>query len=343
MDKTEKYIQKQKANFAAKINETQSFKDAYVIAAKKGDLDILGEVIGELNKRSDFLDEMWLASVEEPKKMFEFASKVGIQELYKRYTPELGQKIESLKAQDKLKFLDIMMLVNMNSGVNIEGKTAEEVNLLKQNQAKQISYLLDVFTDPEIEVGIHRTGGAVSGKEIKEQGLFLTGDLSSGCVNSIENEDIKTSLERNVSFYPNAPGLAISQICVGGHYKNYCQLEQTDIMLIAVPKEDIENGSLTEGFVKYDHNQPTLDPKYVLGYVTVNNNDNTINQIEADYTPQPSVDVNYALEQLKSGTLEVTKDPEYNSLKNRFFRFLNKLRGKDTQEKEIIHEDDKTI
>ena len=339
MNKSEKYIQKQKEKYATKINESQSFKDVYIAAAKKGDLDILEEFIGEQDKRSDFLNDMWLASVDEPKKMFEFASRVGIQELNKRYTPELGQKIETLKTQDKLKFLDIMMLVNMNPGINLEGKSAEEINLLKQSQAEKISYLLDVFTDPDIEVGIHRTGGAVSGKEIKEKGLFLTGDLSSGCVNSIENEDIKTSLDRNVSFYPRTPGLAISQICCGGHYKNYAQLNQTDIILISIPKEDIEKGSLTERFVKYERNQPTLDPKYVLGYVTVNNNDNTINQIQADYTPKPTIEANYALEQLKNGTLEVTKDPEYSNIKNRFFRFLDKIMGKDKTDKKTTKED----
>ena len=45
MNKSEKYIQKQKEKYAAKINESQSFKDVYIAAAKKGDLDIYGKLL----------------------------------------------------------------------------------------------------------------------------------------------------------------------------------------------------------------------------------------------------------------------------------------------------------
>lgn len=334
MEKSDKYSQKQKAKYAELINGSQSFKEAYFLAEKKGDLDILDDFIGEIDKRADFINDMWLSAGGNQKQLIEFAAKTGIKELYGRYTPQLGQKIEGLLGQGKLKLVDVLMLVNMNNGVSKDGKTPEEITALKKGQADKISYLLDIFTDPELEVGIHRTGGAVSGKEIKEKGLFLTGHLSSGHVNNVENEDIQSSLDRNVSFYQTSPGIAISQLCTGGHYKNYGQNQFADIVLVGIPKKDLENQTPTEQFVKYDNEQPTLDPKYILGYVTVNNNDNSIHQIEADYEQKQTIDQAYALKQLREGTLDVTKDPEYTSIKSKFFVFLNKLIGKDKEKTE---------
>lgn len=334
------YREEQKYNYMVMMNETDSFEQAYTIAAQKGELDILEELIDAVDKRAEFISEMWLFSVEDKNQKFDFLSKIGIQELKKRYSPELGQKIERLKNQDKLTETDIIMLVDMNEGISETGRSLEEVKLLKQSQAEKISYLLDIFTDPNIEVGIHRTGGAVSGEKIKEEGLYLTGDISSGCVNNIEKQDIKTVLEKNVSFFPpRAPGMAIAQICKGANYKNLANIGQVDIMLISIPKNDLGDKSLAEEFVKYNQGQPTLDPKYVLGYVTVDKKDKIINQIQADYVPTATIETNYALEQLKEGTLGVTKDPEYGSIKNKFFRILEKIMGKDKSDKKTTKED----
>jgi len=344
MAKSEKYIQKQKDKFAKQINETQRFSEVYLMAQKKGDLDILADFLGETEKRVEFLEEMWMSSIKDRKSLFKYASEIGIQELSERYTPELGMKLKSMYDEGTIKFLDVFSLVNINDGVSKEGKTIEEYNFQKAEQAKNISYLLDVFSDPDFEVGIHRTGGYIKGDEIKSKGLYLTGDLSSGYVNSIENEDIKTSLERNVSFYTGNPGLAVAQVCSGGHYKNYMKSEQSDIMLISIPKRDVESEALTKDFVKYDDGtQPTLDPKYVLGYVTVNNKDNSISSIHSDYKPKEKISPKLALAQLKNGVEGIVKDQEYTSIKSRFFSFLDKILGKNKNNKQSSRDDDMTI
>lgn len=342
MKKSKKYILEQKDKYAAKINETQAFTEAYEMALETGDLDILEDLLRETDKRAEFISEIWLSFVGDKDTMLQFSTKVAIQELSSRYTPELGKKVEELYSQKKMKFFDVLTLVDMNDGITQKGKSPEEVNSLKKQQAKHISDLLDVFSDPDLFVGIHRTGGAVSGEEIQNTGLYLSGDLSSGKENEIKGEDIKTSLEKNVSFYDNNPGLSVSQVCKGGHYKNLGLKENVDIILVGVPRVDIESETPAENFASYDGTQYVLDPKYILGFATVNTSTNTIADINLDrYREQKTQNADLALEKWKNGIDEIHKDPEFSGIKNGFFKFIDKILGREP--KDNTKEDDRTM
>jgi len=45
-----------------------------------------------------------------------------------------------------------------------------------------------------MKVGIHRTGGYVSGEKIEQEGLYLTGHISSGAVVTSNRETIENTL-----------------------------------------------------------------------------------------------------------------------------------------------------
>ena len=342
MKKSKKYILEQKDKFAAKINENQAFTEAYEMAVETGDLDIFEDFLKETDKRAEFISEIWSSFVRDKDTMLQFAKKVAIQELSSRYTQELGKKVENLYSQNKMKFFDVVTLVDMNDGITQKGRTPKEVDLLKKQQAQYISDLLDVFADPDFFVGIHRTGGAVSGKEIQKTGLYLSGDLSSGKENEIKGEDIQTSLEKNVSFFDNNPGFSVSQLCNGGHYKNLGLKENVDIILVGVPRSDIESKTPAEKFATHDGTQYVLDPKYILGFATVNTLTNTIADINLDrYREQKTQNADLALEKWKNGIDEIHKDPEFGGIKNGFFKFIDKILGREP--KDNTKEDDRTM
>lgn len=318
MAKSEKYIEKQKEKFVESINKNQSYKKAYEMAAKKGDLDILAELIGEVDGRNFFVNEMWMNFTKDRKKLLDFTATVGIQELSSKLNEEFGSKIQKLYSQKKLDFLDVMQLVNATSKFSPE---------MGDEQAKYMGQLLDIFLDPNLVVGIHRTGGAVEGKQIQNEGLYLTGHLSSGAVSSIAGEDIRTSLDRNVSFCDNSPGMAVAEVCTGGHYKNYVHKENVDIILVGIPKDEIERNPDTSNYVYDSGVQPVLNPKYILGYATVNTKNNSIASIQSNYKSIEEQEAN-VLEQWKEGIADVPAIPEYSGLKARFFGFLDRIRGK---------------
>lgn len=128
-----------------------------------------------------------------------------------------------------------------------------------------------------MKVGIHRTGGYVSGEKIEQEGLYLTGHISSGAVVTSNRETIENTLERNVSFY-DSPGIAIKAIYDGGTYKN--SNEKADIMLIGIPKDKFENND--RNLIETIDGQKTLKKDYVLGYVSINNKTKLIEKISSN-------------------------------------------------------------
>lgn len=336
MAKSKRYIEKQKGKFAEIINKNQSYKQVYEMAAKKGDLDILSELIGEVDGRNFFVNEMWMNFTKDREKLLDFTATVGIQELSSKLNKEFSSKVQKLYSQKKLDFLDVMQLVNVTNGISPE---------IKDEQAKYMGQLLDMFTDPNLMVGIHRTGGAVEGEKIQNEGLYLTGHLSSGAVSSIEGEDIRKSLDRNVSFDDRHPGMAVAQVCSGGNYKNYWNKENVDIILVGIPKDEIERNSNTSNYVYDSGIQPVLNPKYILGYATVNSKNNTIASIQSNYKSKEGQEVTNVLEQWKEGVADVPMLPEYSGLKAKFFSFLDRIRGKNKNDlqKDNSKDDDREV
>ena len=140
--------------------------------------------------------------------------------------------------------------------------------------------ILDLYNE-NLSVGIHRTGGwENSGEEINNNGLKLTGHLSSG-IDSKDFFDVKSKLDNNISFYEE-PGLLLNEISRGGHYKNYYNKKLVDISIIAIEKEEFnKEKNKQDVIIKGSDEVPILNPKYVKGYITVNNeNDNFEKYVE---------------------------------------------------------------
>lgn len=140
-----------------------------------------------------------------------------------------------------------------------------------EGQEDIINKFLDLYENGKTRVGIHRTGG-FDGKVICNEGLKLTGHLSSGAPGSIDKT--LDDLEYNISFEDHV-GQLIRDTAVGGNYKNYSGQEYVDIVVVAIPEMAAK---LNSDIIIRDTGSimSKLNPKYILGFCTVNSKTNTI-------------------------------------------------------------------
>lgn len=128
-------------------------------------------------------------------------------------------------------------------------------------------YLDDLLNEENVLVGIHRVGpffDKEAEQDIFENGLMMTGHLSSGAVVS------KPDLRHNVSYYPDNDEI-LKQLMYAGGYKN-----SKGSILIRIPDNKLETMDdlyITNGV------EVRLNPKYIVGYVPVYEN-NHIENIE---------------------------------------------------------------
>lgn len=356
-NRSEKYIYKQKDKYMKLINKTQDYQTAFDLASKKGDLAILADFLRETEKRGDFVDSIicnvWKDyATENPGLLTKFAVELGIDELTDRFGTEFGNKLNQAKQNKKLNYLDVQQLLLVNEKSKIAKQqnpniSQLEIDEIKKNESQQLCQLMDLFTDDNLRVGIHRTGGAVSGEQIEQQGLFLTGHMSSGVFEKDSNESLGSTLEKNISFYDhmsNSPGRAIRDICTGGNYKNYYNKENVDIVLVGIPKDVFNNND--KSIISQNGYQSILNPDYVIGHVTVNTYSNTIDsisrnrfrnndlwKIKNEFNYRDDVVISNDEQKLKK-CYEIAKRPENRGIMKRAFDYIKGLaRGKEDRAK----------
>lgn len=122
--------------------------------------------------------------------------------------------------------------------------------------------LKEIFFDDDYVIGVHRTAMDGSANSIYNDGLILTGDLSSGAVN--KNID----LENNIEFVKNKTDLNYEffkrQVRTASIYKTFNK--KGHAMIVKIPKADIDNFDkiLTHNGTNY-----VLKSDYVIGDVSV--------------------------------------------------------------------------
>ncbi len=233
--KSQRYIDKQMKKYKKISESQQDLMPAFYIAYKKGDLELFSEFIKDkkdkfVNDSYDAIyvgkgDEKFLDNPEKKAELIEFFNKQNINLICEKFGMEFGNKIMKASEENKIKPFDTYLISQVKFSNSNE------------NMLKIMNYLIDLSLDENLKVGIHRTGGNCSGKTILKDGLILTGHASSGVFK--KSYDV-SDIENNISFYDENPGLLISQIALGGSYKNYTQRD-ADIMLVAIPKVILNN------------------------------------------------------------------------------------------------------
>ena len=276
---------------------------AFYIAYKKGDLELFSEFIKDkkdkfVNDSYDAIyvgkgDEKFLDNPEKKAELIEFFNKQNINLICEKFGMEFGNKIMKASEENKIKPFDTYLISQVKFSNSNE------------NMLKIMNYLIDLSLDENLKVGIHRTGGNCSGKTILKDGLILTGHASSGVFK--KSYDV-SDIENNISFYDENPGLLISQIALGGSYKNYTQRD-ADIMLVAIPKVILNNKE--NNIILEKKPQNVLNPEYIKGYVTVDAKNNEMKSI----TDNPSFLKGY-LDKDEIETIQMAKQIENEEIKD---------------------------
>lgn len=236
-----------------KIIKQKNMMDSYKKAYKNNDLDTLKKVLEENKMANQFMVESYFCINDS---LLEFNMQLSKDILKKEYGTEFMQNLKEIYAKNKTSqrniYLDLFQLVQM-----------------KQPQNKEaIEKLITIFLNEKYEVGIHRTGSTLYTKKICQEGLLLTGHMSSGAFDTAPRKSTRLTLDLNVSFF-DTPGIAIEQIAESCYYKNYDATQIVDTILIAIPKEDLKNNKediiINDGEICTDR----LNPKYIIGYIRV--------------------------------------------------------------------------
>ncbi len=129
------------------------------------------------------------------------------------------------------------------------------------------SFLTNLTTKEKVLIGIHRVGGCTFDgiKDILINGLIISGHLGSGVVSSV-------SLSDNVSYYPDNKTI-IKELMYADLYKG-----SEGSILIEIPDEDLEKEICFED----ENGFKRLNPKYIIGFVPVEENHHISKIIKAN-------------------------------------------------------------
>ena len=119
------------------------------------------------------------------------------------------------------------------------------------------TFLNDLVSQENVIIGIHRVGKSGTPSIIQDvlfNGLKLTGHLDGA------TPDCRT-LSNNISFYTDNK-IIIDELMYAETYKN-----SPGSYIIRIPEYDLEQGKV---YIIDQNGAPRLDPKYILGYVPVN-------------------------------------------------------------------------
>lgn len=119
-------------------------------------------------------------------------------------------------------------------------------------------FLNRITTEENVLLGIHRVGSSLSEEQINDiliNGLMMTSHSGSGASANIKLED-------NVSYYSDNHTI-IKELMYANMYKN-----STGSILIRIPDSDLTSNI----FITNNNGNTVLNPKYILGYVPVDEN-----------------------------------------------------------------------
>ncbi len=188
------------------------------------------------------------------KRIIEIAEQLMLKYTKKVYGYEIYSKIYELYMNNKLDLFSIEALSTYIFTKNIPSSTFNEI--------------LDLYTEHKL-IGIHRTGGwDNAGETISNDGLKLTGHISSG-IKSTVNTSMEDKLSENISFC-NKIGTFLASSVGGANYKNLLEKKYVDIVITIIDNENDDN------IIVENLDGEILNPEYIYGYLKVDVENNSI-------------------------------------------------------------------
>lgn len=265
MNEDKKNLEMDRQQIIDIVARTGKLLPAFEMAYNKGNVGLFREFIHKYKLQEEFVqncleDIIKLEGVNKRKCYMKIAEEEGVKYLTKRYGDKFGNKLENEYKNGKINYMDIYQVSNINQ----DGDIKEQSDIMMK--------ILDLCKNDDLEIGLHRTGGAVSGETLNKEGIKLTGNISSGAKNKFY-ADTMSRLEDNITF-DNHFGTLLYQIANGGSYKNYFNKKFIDIAIVAIPKSQLKEKSI----IKKHGNFDILNPSFIKGYITVNTKNSTMIQ-----------------------------------------------------------------
>ena len=205
-----------------------------------------------------------LQSYNNMKKLYDSGQYNEIAKLFEKkgYTPE---KIEHMfNNMDLEQLTDILQGNRYACKKYYEFMDYDQYKYIDNSIAEKIEKMLKNDSDDYI-YGIHRTQKLDVAKTIYDEGLYLTGHVSSGVSN--EHWFDLNELERNITFDKNIDSFMF-HICGASSYKNLDNMGYG--MVIKIPKKNLDDMRSLLYYIS-DENQYVLKPEYVVAKIEVKN------------------------------------------------------------------------
>lgn len=143
-----------------------------------------------------------------------------------------------------------------------------------------VSQIFDMACDENNVIGTHITGSQI-GDIISDEGIALTGHkfvATDSLTNNSSKNNVKGTLEKNVTFFKNQPFELLWNLTSGRNYNNYARENFNDIMLVSIPENELNNNR--DDIIIQNDSSLYLNPSYIKGYAKVNTVDGDIKDIK---------------------------------------------------------------
>ena len=143
-----------------------------------------------------------------------------------------------------------------------------------------VSQIFDMACDENNVIGTHITGSQI-GDIISDEGIALTGHkfvATDSLTNNDSKNDVKGTLEKNITFFKNQPFELLWNLTSGRKYNNYTRENFNDIMLVSIPENELNNNR--DDIIIQNDSSLYLNPSYIKGYAKINTVDGDIKDIK---------------------------------------------------------------
>lgn len=143
-----------------------------------------------------------------------------------------------------------------------------------------VSQIFDMACDENNVIGTHITGSQI-GDIISDEGIALTGHkfvATDSLTNSSSKNNVKGTLEKNITFFKNQPFELLWNLTSGRKYNNYTRENFNDIMLVSIPENELNNNR--DDIIIQNDSSLYLNPSYIKGYAKINTVDGDIKDIK---------------------------------------------------------------
>lgn len=263
-----------------------------------------------------------------------FALKLSKETFEQKFGTELTEKFTKNiyeEEQPSVGIFNTFMLMN------------SDIEISSEYESKELVKLFDFASKKDTVVGTHIIGSDI-GDKLSREGISLTGHKWVANDYGNKSGNIKSRLEKNITFFENNPINFITHIVKSRNYNNPTA-QFNDIMLVSIPKEELEENK--EGIITQKDLgvglEDCLNPEYIKGFARVSVKDGSLEGIHLNPSYKNIETYQETIESLDAdewknkfkGWYEQANTSKFRKIKSKVISFL---RGLSNKNKENLNE-----